>query len=90
MQGCVPGMAAVVYERLGGLVFLSDLNQLRLAGCMRFTEVSAKPALAFLKVLHRILPSIEPAKAHSVSVCAARDRAQRKRWFYEHGLANES
>ena len=49
-------MTAVVYERLGGLMFLSDLNQFSLMTWVSLPEMSAKPALAFVKVLHGILP----------------------------------
>jgi hypothetical protein len=59
----MPGMTAVVYESLGGLVLLSELNQLCLVGRMSFPEMSAKPALAFMKVLHGILPLIDSARA---------------------------
>jgi hypothetical protein len=73
----MPGMTAVVYESLGALVFLSELNQLCLVRRMIFPEMSAKPALAFMKVLHGILPLVDPAKAYKVSRPAAGGRAER-------------
>ena len=56
MQRSVAGMTAVVNERLGGLMFLSDLDQFSLMAGVNLPEMSAKPALAFVKVLHGILP----------------------------------
>jgi hypothetical protein len=56
MQRRMPGMTAVVYQRLGGLMFLSDLDQISLMTWVSLPEMSAKPALAFVKVLHGILP----------------------------------
>ena len=63
----MPGMTAVVYERLRGFVFLSEFNQLCLIRRVSFPEMSAKPALAFMKVLHGILPWVESARAYTVS-----------------------
>jgi hypothetical protein len=56
MQRSMPGMTAVVQQRLGGLMFLSDLDQFYLVRWVSFPEMSTKPALAFMKVLHGILP----------------------------------
>ena len=50
-------------------MFLSDLDQLSLMTWVSLPKMSAKPSLAFMKVLHGILRKVESAKAYVVS-CA--------------------